>query len=222
VTASRVRDFDFHPDEDEVRVFEAGPGGVLRFSGDVYVSPGRYGDVVLWHYAFARHWFKINLTTSLAGQIVETGGDEPGSRFAFNCDIATPMRRRGDAVYAVDLFTDVLVRADGVTYRVCDLDEFDEARRRELISPGEADGARQGLAELTAIIEHGGLLAFLARTCPVGPLDPPAASPARRVPLAQVPLLSTEGRAAWLGRDGLISAQANVLAALRAGCGRGR
>ena len=205
-----------------MRVFEAGPGGVLRFSGDVYVSAGRYGDVVLWHYAFARHWFKINLTTSLAGQIVETGGDEPGSRFAFNCDIATPMRRRGDTVYAVDLFTDVLVRADGVTYRVCDLDEFDEARRRELISPGEADGARQGLAELTAIIEHGGLLAFLARTCPVGPLDPPAASPARRVPLAQVPLLSTEGRAAWLGPDGLISAQANVLAALRAGCGRGR
>src|ERR1019366_5686702 len=84
VTASRVRDFDFHPDEDEVRVFEAGPGGVLRSSGDVYVSAGRYGDVVLWHYAFARHWFKINLTTSLAGQIVETGGDEPCSRFAFN------------------------------------------------------------------------------------------------------------------------------------------
>lgn len=74
-----------------MRVFEAGPGGVLRFSGDAYVSAGRYGDVVLWHYAFARHWFKINLTTSLAGQIVETGGDEPGSRFAVNCDIATPM-----------------------------------------------------------------------------------------------------------------------------------
>jgi hypothetical protein len=119
---------------------------VLRFSGDVYVSAGRYGDVVLRHYAFARHWFKINLTTGLSGQIVETGGDEPGSRFAFNCDIATPMRRRGDAVYAVDLFTDVLVRADGVTCRVCDLEELEQARRRELISPGEADGAGRGLA----------------------------------------------------------------------------
>ena len=36
---------------------------MLRFSVDVDVSVGRYGDVVLWHYAFARHWFKINLTT---------------------------------------------------------------------------------------------------------------------------------------------------------------
>jgi hypothetical protein len=55
----------------------------------------RYGGVVLWHYAFVRHWFKINLTTDLAGQVVETGGDEPGGRLAFNCDAATPMRRHG-------------------------------------------------------------------------------------------------------------------------------
>ena len=48
-----VSDFDFHPDEDQVRVFTAGPGGVLRFSSDVYVCAARYGDVVLWHYAFA-------------------------------------------------------------------------------------------------------------------------------------------------------------------------
>jgi hypothetical protein len=196
VTASRVRDFDFHPDEDTVGVFETGPAGVLRFSRDAYVSAGRYGDVVLWHYAFARHWFKVNLTTSLSGQIVETGGDEPGSCFAVNCDIATPMRRHGDAMYAVDLFTDVLMQGDGVSYQVCDLDEFDQARSQELILPGEADGAGQGLAELTAIIQRGGLLAFLSRTCPVGPLDPPAASPPRRVPLAQVPLLSTGNRAA--------------------------
>jgi hypothetical protein len=122
----------------------AGRGAAFQRRSDV--SAGRYGDVVLWHYAFARHWFTINLTTGLSGQIVETGGDEPGSRFAFNCDIATPMRRRGDVVYAVDLFTDVRVRVDGVTCRVCDLEELEQARRRELISPGEADGAGRGLA----------------------------------------------------------------------------
>ena len=49
---------------------------------------------------------------------METCGDEPGSRFAVNRDIATPMRRCGGAVYAVDLFADVPVRADGVSYRV--------------------------------------------------------------------------------------------------------
>jgi hypothetical protein len=38
-------------------------------------------------------------------------------------------------VYAVDLFADALVRADGVRYRVCDLEEFEQARHRELIWP---------------------------------------------------------------------------------------
>jgi hypothetical protein len=195
-----ARDFDFHPDEDGVRVFSAQPGGVLRLSDDFYVSAERHGDVLLWHYAFARHWFKINLTTDVHGQIVETG--EPGSRFAVNCDVATPMRRRDRAVFAVDLFADVLVRADAVTCRVCDLEEFQQARHDGLILAGEAHGAMRGLAELTGIIERGDLMAWLARTCPIGPLDPPAAAPVALVPLSQVPLLSRASRADWLARPG--------------------
>ena len=35
-----VRDFDFHPDEEGVRVFVAGPAGVLRLDDDGYVSAG--------------------------------------------------------------------------------------------------------------------------------------------------------------------------------------
>jgi hypothetical protein len=109
-----VRDFDFHPHEDHMRVFVTEPGGALRISDDVYVSAGRYGDVILWHYAFARHWFKVNLTTGLDGQIVETGGDEQGSRFAFNCDIATPMRRRDSAVHGHQVSARVVERPDAV------------------------------------------------------------------------------------------------------------
>jgi hypothetical protein len=131
VTTRAVRDFDFHPDEDDVRVFVTGPGGVLRL-----------GD-------------------------------------------------------------DVLVLADGVTYRVCDLEEFRQARGRGLILPGEARGAQRGLAELTGIIERGELAAFLRQTCPVGPLNPPMASPADRTPLTHVPLLSEENRAAWAEREDL-------------------
>jgi hypothetical protein len=198
-----ARDFDFHPDEDDVRVFVTGPGGVLRIGDDVYVSAGRYGDVILWHYAFARHWFKVNLTTDLDGRTVETGGDDPGSRFAFNCDIATPMRRRDSAVYAVDLFADVLVRADGVTYRICDLEEFQQAHSRGLILPGEAQGAQRGLAELTGIIERSELAAFLRQAYPATPLNPPPASPADRIPLMQVPLLSEANRATWAERKDL-------------------
>jgi hypothetical protein len=202
VVSGPVSDFDFHP-EDEVRVFTSEPGGVLRFSGDVYVCAARYGGVVLWNYAFARHWFKVNLTTDLGGRIVASGGDERGSRFAFNCDIATPMRRRGTAVLALDLFADVLVRADAAGYRVCDLDELDQASRNGLIVPQEARGAARGLAELTAIVERGDLLAFLSRACLIGPLEPPAAVPVGRVPLSRVPLLSLESRSTWLRRAGI-------------------
>ena len=34
MTAGPVQDFDFHPDEDAMRVFTSGPDGVLRLSGD--------------------------------------------------------------------------------------------------------------------------------------------------------------------------------------------
>ena len=190
-----IRDFDFHPGEDEVRVFSAGPGGVLRFDDDVCVYAVRYDDVVLRHYAFARHWFKVNLTTDLTGRIVETGGPDPDLRFAFNCDIATPMRRHDHAVYAVDLFTDLLVRADAVRYRVGDSDEFARARRAGLILPAEANGAEQGLAELTGLIERGDLLPFLSRVFPIAPLRPPAAAPVSRVPIAQVSPLTLPSRA---------------------------
>jgi hypothetical protein len=173
---------------------------VLRFSSDVYVCAARYDDVVLRHYAFAQHWFKINLTADLAGQVVETGDDEPGNRFAFNCDIATPMRRHGTAVLAVDLFADMLVRADAATYRMCDLDELNQACHDGLILPEEARGAARGLAELSAIVERGDLLAFLSRACPVGSLQPPAAVPIGYVPLSQVPLLDLETRASWQRR----------------------
>jgi hypothetical protein len=45
------------------------------------------------------------------------------------------MRCWGNAVFAVDLLADVLVRQDAVIYRVCDLDEFQQARRNGLILP---------------------------------------------------------------------------------------
>jgi hypothetical protein len=112
------------------------------------------------------------------------------------------MRRRGGAVFAVDLFADVLVRADGVTYQVCDLDELDRARLTGLILPAEARGARSGLAELTGIIERGDLLAFLSRPAPSArwtrraqPLPAARLSPRFRC--------SVKKAGAWLGHDEL-------------------
>ncbi|MCA1709749.1 MAG: DUF402 domain-containing protein, partial [Actinobacteria bacterium] len=69
------------------------------------------------------------------GRPAETGAD--GLRFAFNCDIATPMEREGDATFAVDLFVDVLVRADGHSVHVGDEDELEEAFELGLLSTAE-------------------------------------------------------------------------------------
>jgi hypothetical protein len=60
-----LRDHDFHPDEPTVRIFRTPSPGVLRLDDSVAISEAVYDRVVLRHYAFAGHWFKINITTDL-------------------------------------------------------------------------------------------------------------------------------------------------------------
>jgi hypothetical protein len=64
-----------------------------------------YRTVVLRHYAFADRWFKINVTTDLSGNLVETG--DASLRFAVNWGIATPMERDGANIVGVGVFLDV-------------------------------------------------------------------------------------------------------------------
>lgn len=162
-------------------MFVSPPAGVLRLDDDVFITESRWGDAVLRHYAFADNWLKINVTTDLAGVLMETG-DEP-CRFAFNCDIATPMERDGDSVYAADLFVDVLMKADAQSYEVTDRDELEEMVERGLVSRREAAAAVDGLRELIARIESGRLLPWLAELHPFGECDPPTAIPMQREPV---------------------------------------
>jgi hypothetical protein len=202
VSVGSVRDFDFHPDEDDVRVFTVDAAGVLRFDAAVFVSYVRYDDSILWHYAFADRWFKVNLTTDLNGVVIETGASEAVDGFAVNCDLATPMCvwQQDMAVYAVDLFLDVLVRSDGRTYRVCDVDELAQAIAAGQISENEAAHAGQGLTDLVTMTERGTLLPWLYEMHPYGPADPPAAMPLERVGLGKVPHLQPGHRATWRPR----------------------
>jgi hypothetical protein len=186
VPAHHLYDFDFHPDEPEVRLFTVARAGVLRADEEAVVYEVRYGEVVLRHYAFGSHWFKVNMTIDLSGNLVETGPGVGASRFAFNCDIATPMRCAGDAVYAVDLFADILVREDAVSYELCDVDELAAGVRDGLVSPGEASAADRAVSELTDLIEGKRLLPWLSAVCPLRPSRAPAALPRSSVPLAQV------------------------------------
>jgi hypothetical protein len=137
--------------------------------------------VVLRHYAFAGHWFKVNVTTSLSGCLTETS--DPGRRFAVNCDIATPMERDGDSTFGVDLFTDVLVRQDATSYVITGQDELAEMLGRGVISAAEGRGAEHGLRELLDLIEQGRLLRWLGDLALFGPCQPPPAPPVRGGPV---------------------------------------
>lgn len=195
---SRVlQDYDFHPREQHVRVFDVPSDGVLRLDEEVFVAQTRYDNVLLRHFAFRDHWFKINVTTDLNGDLIETAPSPGAPAFAYNIDLATPMERDGDALYAVDLEVDVLVRADGSTFVVTDLDDFRATIRAGLISAAETAGVRAGLDHLTELIESGGLLKFCDQAYPWGPAPAPAALPDRSVPLSDVPRLHRGKRLTW-------------------------
>lgn len=147
---------------------------------------------MLRHYAFADRWFKINVTTDLAGRPAVYGTDG----FTFNCDVATPMVR-GDteSVFAVDLFLDVLVGISGRDYEVVDREEFVEAHRRGLVSDREADAAEAGLIEVLTLIRAGALIAWLDAACPFGPSGAPAVTPVERAPVTD--LVAAHTRPSW-------------------------
>ncbi len=169
-----LADHDFHPDEPTVRIFRTSSPGVLRLDDSVAISEAVYGGVVLRHYAFADHWFKINVTTDLSGRVIETG--DGNHQFAFNCDIATPMEREGSSTFGVDLFTDVLVRESAMSYAIVDQDEFGDMLGRGLLSPAEGRGAQSGLRELLDLVDEGRLLRWLGELARSGRASLPARS----------------------------------------------
>jgi hypothetical protein len=174
-------DHDFHPDEPTVRIFRTPTPGVLRLDDGVAVTEAVYDRVVLRHYAFTGHWFKVNVTTGLSGRLTETG--DSGRRFAVNCDIATPMEREAGSTFGVDLCTGVLVRDDATSCVITGQDELGEMLGRGVISPAEGRGAERGLRELLDLIEAGRLLRWLGELAPFGPCRPPPAQPMRRGPV---------------------------------------
>ena len=196
-TGEVLLDYDYHP-PDRLQLFTIERDGVLRSDDEVLVTEALHGDVVLRHYAFADRWFKVNCTTDVLGRLTEAGstaGDAPP--FAFNCDIATPMLRDGDAVFAVDLWLDVLVREDGRSYRVADTASFGHALEQGLLSKREARCAKGALRELVELIERGALVAFLADICPFRPSTAPPAIPMRLLSGAQSPLIEPDRRPTW-------------------------
>lgn len=157
----------------------------------------RYGSLVLHHYAWASEWFKVNLTTDAAGRVVETPPTDGVPAFAFNIDIATPMERAEREVFAVDLLADVLVRSDGQTYEVGDLNEMRSALAAGLISASELAEAERALARVVELVEQGVLLPVLEDAWPLEPAWPQEAPRMQRVPLSEVARLLPGARSSW-------------------------
>lgn len=188
-----LTDHDFHPDEDSVRLFFTPPSGILRLDDEVAVTEVMYDEVVLRHYAFSKHWFKVNVTTDVHGRLIETGDE--AHQFSFNCDISTPMERDGLSIFGVDLFIDLLIRRDASSCFVGDEDEFEEMAERSLLSKVEASAAREGLTELLAMVEAKRLVPWLNELAPFGPCNPPASPQMERGPVP--PRMQPGLRSTW-------------------------
>ena len=180
-----VRDYDYHPRESFARLFTTTAAGIRRFDDTALVTDALHtGNVILRHYAFNQRWIKVNVTFSSDGELVETGpGPASLPAFAFNCDLATPMHREGDDVFAVDLFLDVLVRADAQTYAVTDESAFERAAAEGLISAREAASARVELEELVRLVDSRRLLPWLESVCPIVASTAPPAQPVLHLPV---------------------------------------
>lgn len=78
--------------------------------------------------------------------------------FVFNCAVATPYVVLGTTAYTGDLFFDVLVLADGVTYQIKDVVEFEEEYRVGRFGRTWPESAKSDLYRLVEEIEGGRFL----------------------------------------------------------------
>jgi len=186
---------EFHPPED-LRRFVCGPASVIRADEAVVVVEVVESGRLLRHHMWSDQWFTITTTTDATGALVEQGGLKT-IPFAFDCDISTPFTRIGDAIFTVDLWLDVLVRADGTTHQVVDRDHFARAQEHGWLSEAEKMGALCGLDELIEIIERGHLIDMLRAICPFGPAERPAPEQLPRADPHDYPMLLAGLRSTW-------------------------
>jgi uncharacterized protein len=81
-------------------------------------------------------------------------GAPSGGVLNFYCNVNTPARLEGDALYFTDLDVDVLVRPD-LTYTILDEDEFERHSEVYSYPPEFRVRARGALDELVSLIEGG-------------------------------------------------------------------
>ena len=186
---------EFRP-PDDLRLYEIPAAGVLRIDSNVLVADVVVGDLIARHSGFAKRWLAVNVTTDRAGRLVEMVSRD-GFPCAIKCHVATPMLRQGNVCWQVDLWLDLLVRANGRDYLIEDEDEFALARDHGLLSDREVAGALAGLDDVLHLVQTGALLDLLASFCPFGFGAAPVARPFRRLLHADYPEVQPGVRPSW-------------------------
>ena len=128
-----------HVDDGFVQT-KAAPNTPVRTEGDGYVSPYDTRG----HY-WTDRWFNVIR--------LETPGE---GLYGYYCNIATPLQFDGETLHYVDLQIDVFVFADGdggLTYRVLDEDEFEEARQRYAYAEDLVSRCYAAVDELVRMVE---------------------------------------------------------------------
>jgi hypothetical protein len=140
----------------------------VAFVCDCLMPEGVQG-VALRHYSFPDRWWAANVSLNLDGTLRTEFG--PDTAYAYDCDITTPHFAAFGAICNIDLKLDVFVLPDGRTSIVTDHDDFAEAIARGWIDDADRVGAEAALAELTALIDAGGLRPFLEDVFPFRSVD---------------------------------------------------
>ena len=80
--------------------------------------------------------------------------DEHGETLGYYSDVGTPLRKTAHGYQMTDWFLDIWLSPDGTLFEL-DLDEFEEALAKNLLTGTEAEIARNTFARLIAEVKEG-------------------------------------------------------------------
>lgn len=147
----------------EIRVFEYNSEPVYAGS-DAVVFDSLIHDTHCRGYYFLDSWLSVFITFD--EQLKLKPDSNHNFPFAFNCDITTPHYWNGNSIFTSDLYIDILVGADGSSYQLEDMENFQNAFEKGLFGRKWLDGARQEAEQLIDLLESAQFLDFLNKVEP--------------------------------------------------------
>ena len=164
----------------EVRIFKFS-GNPTHVSSQAIVFDGVTTDSVPIYcrsYLFLERWLQVFMTLDenlcLKSDAIST------FPFVFNCDFTTPHYLHDSKVFTTDLCVDILVGADGSSYKVKDADEFEEMYKAGYFGKQWYENAKQEVASLSGLLDKGQFLDFLNEVTPF-PTIPTKAQPKNKL-----------------------------------------